>query len=146
MSTLTRRRNPQARDESWRIYFGDIEAGAISKRVGNPFGTAEWQWFCGFYPGCHPDEQVIGTAPTFEQARQSFEAAWTTFVSRRSPADFEDWRRHHAFTVWKYAMWDAGCRMPTQNDSGRSRCFCRTPIDLRTVEPHIYSCHMATPR
>ncbi|WP_315774839.1 MULTISPECIES: hypothetical protein [unclassified Bradyrhizobium] len=146
MSTLTRRRDPDARDECWRIYFGDVKAGTISKRVGNPCGTQEWQWFCGFYPGSHPGEQAVGTTSTFEQARESFEAAWTDFVSRRSPADFEAWRRHRAFTAWKYAMWDAGCRMPAQSSTGRSRCFCGAPIDLRTAESHIYACHMARPR
>ncbi|WP_315705077.1 MULTISPECIES: hypothetical protein [unclassified Bradyrhizobium] len=142
MSTLTRRRDPQARDESWRILFGEIEAGTISRRTGNPSGTPEWHWFCGFYPGSPPGEQTVGTASTFDQARQAFEAAWTDFVSRRSPADFETWRRHHAFTAWKYAMWDAGCRMPAQNSTGRSRCFCGATIELGTTEAHIYAHHM----
>src|SRR4051812_16760030 len=35
-------------------------------------------------------------------------------------------------------MWDAGCRMPTQVASGRSRCFCGTEIDL-ACEEHVYN-------
>ncbi|WP_257169689.1 hypothetical protein [Bradyrhizobium sp. SRS-191] len=145
MTALTRRRDPEAPDETWRIYFGDIEAGTIARNKGS-FGSPAWQWFCGFYPGSRPGEQTIGTAPSFTEARSAFELAWSAFVSRRSPEDFDEWRRHRAFTAWKYAMWDAGCRLPTQNRSGRSRCFCGAEIDLRTTERHIYSSHMATER
>jgi hypothetical protein len=142
MTVLTRRRNPDAQQESWRVFYGDVEAGHISKRTGNPADTDRWQWFCGFYPGSHPGEQQVGTAATLEQAREAFERAWALFLAKRTPEDFDAYRRDVAFTRWKYAMWDKGCRLPTQNTSCRSRCFCGAEIDLRTTENHIYSAHM----
>ncbi|WP_316172167.1 MULTISPECIES: hypothetical protein [unclassified Bradyrhizobium] len=142
---LTRRRALDAQQESWRVFYGDVEAGHISRCTGAPAGTDPWQWFCGFYPGSHPGERTVGTAATLEEARQAFEGAWAAFLAKRTPEDFDAYRRHVASTRWKYAMWDAGCRLPTQNTSGRSRCFCGAEIDLQTTESHIYSAHMAAP-
>jgi len=37
----------------------------------------------------------------------------------RSPvADFTEYRRQRDCTAWKYAMWDAGLRLPTQSPDG----------------------------
>ncbi len=44
-------------------------------------------------------------------------------------------------TTWKYAMWDAGCRMPTQMPDGRSRCFCGAEIGVECGD-HVYTRHM----
>ena len=54
MPELTRRRSPDSRDECWHVFYGDVHAGTISVRSGNPHDTDPWQWGCGFYPGCHP--------------------------------------------------------------------------------------------
>ncbi|WP_316172382.1 hypothetical protein [Bradyrhizobium sp. SZCCHNRI2049] len=141
-NALTRRRDPNANTESWLVMYGDVQAGVISLRSGNPADTAPWQWFCGFYPGSRPGEQQVGTATTLEEARQAFEGAWAVFLGNRTSADFDTYRQHVAFTAWKYAMWDAGCRMPAQNTNGRSRCFCGVAIELGTTEAHIYAHHM----
>ncbi|MGJ5149907.1 hypothetical protein [Bradyrhizobium sp. HKCCYLR1023] len=142
-TALTRRRALDAQEETWQVMYGDVEAGAIARRIGNPAGTSPWQWFCGFYPGSHPGEQTAGAAETFDDARAAFEQAWAAFLAKRTPEDFAAYRRDRAFRAWKYAMWDARCTMPTQATSGRSRCFCGTAIDLTTTSQHIYSCHMA---
>jgi hypothetical protein len=34
-----------------------------------------------------------GAAPTFDQARADFEAAWQAFLSKRTEADFQAWPR-----------------------------------------------------
>ena len=39
-------------------------------------------------------------------------------------------------------MWDAGCKQPTQETSGRSRCFCGVEIDIAGTEWHAYAAHM----
>jgi hypothetical protein len=57
-------------------------------------------------------------------------------------ADFETWRRDRASTAWKYAMWDAGCRLPTQMADDRSRCFCGAEITIADVDEHIYVAHI----
>ena len=87
---LTRRRNPDARDECWHIYFGDVPVGAaIALRTGMPPAEDPWGWSCGFYPGSPPRECTDGTAATFNQARADFEAAWRVFLSHRTEADFQ---------------------------------------------------------
>ena len=53
---LTRRRQPEAHEECWHIYYGDVRAGTIARRVEVPDGLPPWHWYCGFYPGSHPGE------------------------------------------------------------------------------------------
>jgi len=48
-------------------------------------------------------------------------------------ADFSAWRCQRAWTAWKYAMWDAGMKMPTQMPDLRSRCFCGAEIVTATT-------------
>jgi hypothetical protein len=84
MPALTRRRNRDALQETWLIYFGDVRVGAVSRSVGNPNAAPQWQWHCGFYPGSAPGECKSGTAASFEAARAAFEAAWRVFLSNRT--------------------------------------------------------------
>jgi hypothetical protein len=81
MPELTRRRYPEAREECWHVYYSDVHAGTIAKRIGIPFDEDPWGWSCGFYPGSHPGECTNGVAATFDQARADFEAAWRVFLS-----------------------------------------------------------------
>jgi hypothetical protein len=39
MPALTRRRNPDAPQETWRVYYGDVRVGTIAIRSGNLFAT-----------------------------------------------------------------------------------------------------------
>jgi hypothetical protein len=57
MPELTRRRSANHRQECWHIYHGDIHAGMITERVGNPHDADPWEWHCGFYPGSHPSRR-----------------------------------------------------------------------------------------
>jgi hypothetical protein len=144
MPILTRRRYLEAPDECWQVYYGDVRAGTIAKRVGIPNDEDPWGWFCGFYPGCHPGEQTTGTAETFEQARADFEEAWRVFLSNRTEDDFSEWRQHQAFTAWKYRMWNTSRRMPTQTTDGRSTCFCGAVLTIASVSDHVRAAHMET--
>ncbi len=70
MPALTRRRSDNAHQETWHVYFGDVHVGTIGERAGVPGDLHQWQWRCGFYPGCEPGEHLDGTArlvqtPTF---------------------------------------------------------------------------------
>lgn len=121
-----------------------MHVGTIARRVGIPHDEDPWGWTCGFYPGSHPREITDGTAPTFEEARADFEAAWRVFLSNRTEADFDEYRRSVAWTAWKYKMWDTGHRLPTQNPTGRSRCFCGADIGTGDTEKHVRSDHMET--
>jgi hypothetical protein len=142
MTALTRRRDPDSREETWRIFYGDVHVGTISMRSGKPTGDDQWSWHCGFYPGSNPGDATDGTATDFEAARAAFESAWSTLLAKRTEADFLEYRRHRASTAWKYAMWDAGCKLPTQVASGKARCFCGAEIDVTNTTAHICAAHM----
>jgi hypothetical protein len=108
----TRRRDPDAREETWRIFYGDVRVGVIAMRSGNPTTSEPWEWRCGFYPGSNPGECTYGMAATFDEARADFEAAWRVFLSKRTEADFQAWRDERDATAQKYAAWARGksCR------------------------------------
>ena len=66
---LIRRRSTDAREECWHVYYGDVLAGTIAIRSGNPHDEDPWEWHCGFYPGSHSGEHKDGTAASFDEAR-----------------------------------------------------------------------------
>jgi hypothetical protein len=68
MPKLTRR-SAEAREECWHIYYGDVHAGTIAIRIGNPRLEDPWEWHCGFCPGSEPGEQQNGTASTLGPRR-----------------------------------------------------------------------------
>jgi hypothetical protein len=112
MPVLTRRRNHDAREECWQVYFGDVHVGTIAIRSGIPHDEDPWGWSCGFYPGSHPGECTNGSAVTFDQACADFKAAWRVFLSNRTEADFQKWQDQQAWTAEKYRRFDRGERMP----------------------------------
>ena len=93
-------------------------------------------------PGSHPRECTSGTAASFDQARADFEEAWRVFLADRTEADFDEYRKHRAWTAWRYAMWDSGCKLPTQLASGQSSCFCGAVIDIKGMSQHVHVAHM----
>ena len=127
---LVYRRDPDAQQETWRIFCGDVNVGMIAIRSGIPHDEDPWGWNCGFYPGSEPREHLSGTAKTFKKARADFKAAWRVFSAKRTEADYEAWRDQRDQTAWKYAMWDAGLKMPTQMRDGVARCFCGATITI----------------
>jgi hypothetical protein len=141
MPTLTCRREKDRHQESWRIYFGDVQVGWIGERAGVPKGVDQWGWSCGFHPGSDVRDHARGTAATFDQARADFEAAWRIFLPKCTEEGFQEWRRQQASTAWKYAMWEAGCRMPTQMVDGRA-VFAASPSNVKSSSAHVYACHM----
>jgi hypothetical protein len=77
--------------------------------------------------------------------RAGFEEDWQRLLPTLSEAAFEERRRSREFHAWKERMWETGCRMPTQERSGQSRCFCGAEIGIASVSEHVYAVHMATP-
>lgn len=144
MTELTRRpRNVEGRFISWEIFHGDVGIGLIQERSGVPRHVDHWQWSCGFYPGCDIRTQVAsGTAATYDAARAAFMKAWENLDPQVTPEMRERWLYEQAFTAWKYAMWDAGCLMPTQKAEGRSRCFCGAEITIGNTDEHILQVHV----
>ena len=111
-------------------------------RSDNPTDGDQWTWHCGFYPGSNPGDATNGTAINFDAARAAFESAWSVFLSKRTGADFLEYRRYRASDAWKRAMWDPGCKLPTQVADGRSRCFCGTEIGIANMDQHINAAHL----
>jgi hypothetical protein len=143
MPTLTRRRSSDAREESCKIFYGDVRVGTIAKRTGIPRDQAPWGWSCGFYPGSHPGECTNETAATLDQARADFEAAWRVFLAKRTEADFQAWRDQRDSTERKYSLWAKGERLPSQKPGSLRTCPCGQMFDSRRLEdtvihvPHI---------
>jgi hypothetical protein len=48
MPALTRRRDPDARQECWRVFYDGVDVGAIALRTGCPVDVDQWEWRCGF--------------------------------------------------------------------------------------------------
>jgi hypothetical protein len=132
MPALTRRRSTDPREECWHVYYGDVLAGTIAIRSGNPHDEDPWEWHCGFHPGEHQG----GTAATFDEARADFERAWQVFLLNRTEADFQAWRDERDWTERKYALWDAGKRLePPSHGPGKPahrfrKCPCGEVFDM----------------
>ncbi len=89
MPALTRRRDPDRREERWDVFYGDVRVGSIGLRAGVPADREPWDWACGFWPGADPQEHKGGIAWSFEEARDAFECAWRVFLANRTEADFQ---------------------------------------------------------
>jgi len=75
MLELTRRRSTDARQECWHIRYGDLHAGTIAIRSGNPHDAK----IHGSGAAASMGEHQSDTAATFEDARADFERAWLVF-------------------------------------------------------------------
>jgi hypothetical protein len=142
MPALTRRRDPDANQETWLIHYDDIRVGSIAMRAGVPTDKDQWGWSVGFYPASDRGLRASGTAKSFDAARAAFDMAWQWLLPKFREADFTEYRRHRAFDAWKRAMWDAGLKLPTQVADGRATCFCGAEIGIADVESHVYAVHM----
>src|SRR5258707_849598 len=113
MPELTRRRSTDAREECWHVHYGDVLAGTIPIRNGNPHDEDPWDWHCGFYPGCHPGEPRPASrrpAPISKKHGRFFWRNEPRLTFRRG-RDQQDW------TARKYAIWQAGEKLPSQKPS-----------------------------
>jgi len=92
--------------------------------------------------GASQVQNITGTSANLFQAWAAFEDAWEEYLPLCNERVFTEHRRKRVWTAWKQRMWNAGCRMPTQNDDGRSHCFCGVEIDVIDLERHVYAAHM----
>jgi hypothetical protein len=142
MPALTRRRYPE-RPDCWHVYYGDVHVGTIAIRPGVPFDVDQWEWTCGFYPGCEPGQRSNGSAVDFEHARADFEEAWKRLLPTRTELDFQEWRDQRDWTARKYEMWERGELLPSQRPNTMMRCPCGERFDSHCPEhtaihvPHI---------
>ena len=66
------------------------------------------------------DHQRKGSRTSRAWLRQ----AWRVFLSKRTEADFQAWRDQRDWTERKYAIWQAGERLPSQKPSSLMKCRC----------------------
>ncbi len=132
---LTRRRDQTENLEQWSIWDGDVRVG-LMRHVNTIGSGVAWQWSC--WGG------ATGAEETFEGARAAFQRAWDLVKPTITEAERDAFRYQEAFAAWKYAMWDAGCRMPTQSPDGWSVCFCGARITVNSMSDHIRAAHMGT--
>ena len=141
MPVLTRRRDPDAQQETWRIHYGDTHIGTIRLHAGVG-GVDRWAWSCAFYPASHRGVRAGGSARNFDDARADFEEAWHRLLPEITKADFDEHRRYRALEAWKRAMWKTGCKLPTQVTDRLLHCFCGATIEIKNVEHHVYAAHL----
>jgi hypothetical protein len=71
------------------------------------------------------------------------------FLSKRTEADFREWRDARDWHARKYAMWARGEKMPSQKPSSLMRCPCGEKFDSHDParsyvhRGHIYAAHAA---
>jgi hypothetical protein len=133
MPDLTRRRNLEVRDECWNVYYGDVRVGTIAIRSGMPHHEDPWGWACGLYPGSHPREWRPSTKPA-PTSKQRGVYCGVYFCQTGPRADFQAWRDQRDWTTRKYAMWQAGERLPSQKPSSLMRCPCGEIFDSHRLE------------
>jgi hypothetical protein len=47
MPARTRRREKDRQQESWQVFYGDVQVGWIGERAGVPKGVEQWGWSAG---------------------------------------------------------------------------------------------------
>jgi hypothetical protein len=143
MPVLTRRRYPE-RQDCWHVFYIDVHVGTIAILPGVPVDVDQWGWDIGFYPGTRPRQERGGSAPTFDQARIRFEAAWQALLPTLTEADFDRWREARDFTARKYAMWERGELAPSQKPNTLMRCSCGETFDSHDPDgSYVHRVHYA---
>jgi len=145
MPALTRRRDKDRHQESWRVYYGDVCVGWIGERAGVPVDVEQWGWNCGFYPGLAPGQHSYGVAEDFMTARAGFEADWNRLLPTLPESAFEDYRRNRDFKAEIRAKRARGEKLDTEFPSSMMRCACgvrfdsHVPAQTQEHAPHIYA-------
>ena len=56
------------------------------------------------------------------------------FLAKRTEADFQAWPDQQDWTARKYAMWQAGEKLPSQKPSRLMKCVCGQQFDSHRME------------
>jgi hypothetical protein len=149
MPALTRRRKDDPHREGWRVFYGDVQVGAIARRAGVPVHADQWAWQCGFYPGLRPGQHQDGTAKSFELARATFEETWQRLLPRIPPSAFDEYRRDREHRAEIAAIRERGEKLPSELPSSIMRCVCGVKFDSHLPSEslphrgHIYAAQSA---
>ena len=138
MPTLTRRRDPDAPQETWHIHYGDVQVGMIGSRAGVPADADRWGWVVG-----------LASRRARERDRQELRCGAR---HRRGGVAVAPAQRHgsrlHRISAAPRARHVEACHVgsglgaATQVADGRSTCFCGAAIGIADVEQHVLAAHM----
>jgi hypothetical protein len=148
MPALTRR-IPDARNEAWRVFYGDVPVGTIGRRSGVPVHVDQWGWSYGFAPGLNPGQHQDGSAESFELARTAFEEAWQRLLPQIPEGAFAEHHRHRAWRAEIVAARERGEKLPSELPSSNMRCVCGEKFDSHRPDEslphldHIYAAQSA---
>jgi hypothetical protein len=110
-----------------------------------PVGVHQWEWSCGFFPGCEPWEHLDGTALDFFTAHRELEAAWRDLSATRTQADYQEWRDQRDRIARKYPSWARGEKPPPPTSVMRCACGIsfdnHKPAESYDHRGHIYAAH-----
>ena len=59
------------------------------------------------------------------------------FLAKRTEADFQAWPDQQDWTARKYAMWQAGEKLPSQKPSRLMKCVCGQQFDSHRMEDNL---------
>jgi hypothetical protein len=134
-----------AREECWHVYYGDVHVGTIAIRTGIPFDE-DLRLLSGQRAG-----RVIRTGPqppsTMLAPISKPHGAY--FRPSEPRGDYQAYRGARDWHARKYAMWEAGERLPSQKFSSLRICPCGEIFDSHRPEhtlihvPHITAAHEA---
>jgi hypothetical protein len=145
MPVLTRRRDPDANQETWLIHYDDIRVGSISQRAGVPADKDQWGWSVGFYPASDRGPRASATAKSFDPAPRHLRYGMAGGCSPSSQKPISQTTGGTPLR-WKRATWDASLKLPTQVAAGRSACFCGAAIGIADMESHTCPAPSPSPR
>ena len=81
MPVLTRRRDPDAQQETWLIHYGDTHIGTITLHAGVG-GVDRWAWSCAFYPASHRGVRADGQRQDLRRCPRCFRRGLASAVAR----------------------------------------------------------------
>lgn len=146
MPAVTRRADNPHRE----VWHGHLRgrAGRLNRPARRrPVGVAQWQWSCGFYPGCDPGEHINGVAADFFTARREFEIAWRELSAVKIEADYQAWRDDRDMKADIRAKHARGERLDGEIPNSMMRCPCGIRFDSHVLaENLIHLPHINTAR
>src|SRR6266550_6681351 len=149
MPALTRRRSPDAPDECWHVYYGDVRVGTIALRTGMPPGEDP-----GAGPAASMPAPIRENAPTAPRPRSTGPA----LISRRRggcscrTGGRPIFRRGATSGIGRRVSMRCGNeakRMPTQRPGSLMRCPCGEIFNSHLLEhtlihvPHVTAAQAA---
>jgi hypothetical protein len=112
MPELTRRGSPDAPDECWHVFYGDVRVGTIALRTGMPPGKVLGAGHAASIPAAIPANARTAPRPRSPRPAPTSRQRGGYFCQNRTEADFQAWRDQRDWTAEKYRRFDRGERMP----------------------------------